>query len=156
MSRWPPRPRPGPTLDFEEIQIPPGPRLGSLVVEAKHLVKGFAGRLLIDDLSFSLPPNGIVGVIGPNGVGKTTLLRMITGQDQPDAGTIRIGKTVRISYTDQMRAGIDPGQTVWEVISGGEASISAGRTEIPSRAYVAAFGFKGADQQKASRAAVRR
>jgi len=135
-------------LDFEEIQIPPGPRLGSLVVEARHLVKGFGDRVLIEDLSFSLPPNGIVGVIGPNGVGKTTLLKMILGEEQPDAGSIRIGETVRISYTDQMRAGIDPGKTVWEVISGGQAYIRAGRTEIPSRAYVAAFGFKGPDQQK--------
>jgi len=135
-------------LDFEEVQIPPGPRLGSLVVEAEHLTKGFADRLLIDDLSFSLPPNGIVGVIGPNGVGKTTLLTMITGQEQPDSGSIKTGETVQISYTDQLRAGIDPARTVWEVISGGQASISAGRTEIPSRAYVAAFGFKGADQQK--------
>jgi ATP-binding cassette ChvD family protein len=135
-------------LDFEEIQIPPGPRLGSLVAEAGHLVKGFGGRILIDDLSFSLPPNGIVGVIGPNGVGKTTLLKMITGRERPDTGSIRTGETVRISYTDQMRAGIDPAKTVWEVISGGEAHIRAGRTEIPSRAYVAAFGFKGADQQK--------
>jgi len=135
-------------LDFEEIQIPPGPRLGSLVVEAEHLTKGFGGRTLIQDLSFSLPPNGIVGVIGPNGIGKTTLLTMITGDERPDAGAVRVGDTVRISYTDQMRAGIDPGKTVWEVISGGEASISAGRTEIPSRAYAAAFGFKGADQQK--------
>ena len=135
-------------LDFEEIQIPPGLRLGSLVVEAEHLRKGFADRLLIDDLSFSLPPNGIVGVIGPNGVGKTTLLTMITGREQPDSGTIRTGETVQISYTDQLRAGIDPAWSVWEVISGGQASISAGRAEIPSRAYVAAFGFKGADQQK--------
>ena len=135
-------------LDFEEIQIPPGPRLGSLVVEAEHLTKGFADRRLIDDLNFSLPPSGIVGVIGPNGVGKTTLLTMITGQEQPDSGTIRTGETVRISYTDQLRAGIEPSWTVWEVISGGQASISAGRAEIPSRAYVAAFGFKGTDQQK--------
>jgi len=135
-------------LDFEEIQIPPGPRLGSLVVKAEHLGKGFGDRVLIDDLSFSLPPNGIVGVIGPNGVGKTTLLTMILGEEQPDAGTITVGETVRISYTDQMRAGIDPGKTVWEVISGAEAYIHAGRTEIPSRAYVAAFGFRGTDQQK--------
>jgi len=135
-------------MDFEEIQIPPGPRLGSLVVEAEHLVKGFGDRLLIDDLSFSLPPNGIVGVIGPNGVGKTTLLKMITGEDSPDSGSIRLGETVRISYTDQLRAGIDPGKTVWEAASGGEAYIRAGRTEIPSRAYVAAFGFKGTGQQK--------
>ncbi|MGH3207080.1 MAG: energy-dependent translational throttle protein EttA [Trebonia sp.] len=135
-------------LDFEEIQIPPGPRLGSLVVEAEHLVKGFAGQLLIEDLSFSLPPNGIVGVIGPNGIGKTTLLKMITGEERPDAGTIRVGETVRIAYTDQLRAGIDPDETVWQVISGGELYFHAGHTEIPSRAYAAAFGFKGPNQQK--------
>ncbi len=137
-------------LDFEEIQIPPGPRLGSLVVEADRLAKGFDDRMLIENLSFSLPPNGIVGVIGPNGVGKTTLLKMITGEERPDAGTIRVGETVRISYTDQMRAGIDPDKTVWEIISGGELYLHAGRTEIPSRAYAAAFGFKGANQQKPS------
>ena len=135
-------------LDFEEIQIPPGPRLGTLVVEAEHLAKAFDDQQLIENLSFSLPPNGIVGVIGPNGVGKTTLLKMITGEERPDAGALRIGETVRVSYTDQMRAGIEPGKTVWDVISGGEACIHAGRAEIPSRAYVAAFGFKGADQQK--------
>jgi ATP-binding cassette ChvD family protein len=138
-------------LDFDEIQIPPGPRLGSLVVEAGHLVKGFGGHPLIDGLTFSLPPNGIVGVIGPNGVGKTTLLKMIVGTEQPDAGTIRVGETVQISYVDQMRAGIDPEKTVWEVISHGETRIRAGRTEIPSRAYVAAFGFKGTGQQKPAR-----
>ena len=137
-----------PKLDFEEIQIPPGPRLGQLVVEAERLGKGFGGRKLIDGLSFSLPPNGIVGVIGPNGVGKTTLLTMILGEQKPDAGTIRVGDSVRISYVDQMRAGIDPDRTVWEVISGGEALIRAGSAWIPSRAYVAAFGFKGSDQQK--------
>jgi ATP-binding cassette ChvD family protein len=135
-------------LDFEEIQIPPGPRLGSLVVEARGLAKGYGDQMLIEGLSFSLPPNGIVGVIGPNGVGKTTLLKMILGEERPDAGTTRVGDTVRISYVDQLRAGIDPDKTVWEVISGGEAYIRAGRTEIPSRAYVAAFGFKGSDQQK--------
>jgi ATP-binding cassette ChvD family protein len=135
-------------LDFEQIQIPPGPRLGSLVVEARDLVKGFDDRTLIEGLSFSLPPNGIVGVIGPNGVGKTTLLQMILGAEQPDAGTIKTGETVRISYVDQLRAGIGPDQTVWEVVSGGEAWIRAGRAEIPSRAYLAAFGFKGPDQQK--------
>jgi ATP-binding cassette ChvD family protein len=135
-------------LDLEEIQIPPGPRLGSLVVEADHLVKGFGDQMLIDGLSFSLPPNGIVGVIGPNGVGKTTLLTMILGEQKPDAGTVKLGETVRVSYVDQMRAGIDPDKTVWEVISGGEALIRAGSTWIPSRAYVAAFGFKGSDQQK--------
>jgi ATP-binding cassette ChvD family protein len=135
-------------LDFEEIQIPPGPRLGSLVVEASDLRKESGDRMLIEDLSFGLPPNGIVGVIGPNGVGKTTLLKMITGEERPDSGTIRIGETVRISYVDQLRQGIDPGKTVWEVISGGESCIRAGKTEIPSRAYVAAFGFKGSGQQK--------
>jgi ATP-binding cassette ChvD family protein len=135
-------------LDFEEIRVPPGPRLGRLVVEADHVTKGFGERLLIEDLSFSLPPNGIVGVIGPNGVGKTTLLKMIIGEERPDAGTMRVGETVRVSYTDQMRAGIDPAKSVWEVISGGEDRISAGRAEIPSRAYAAAFGFKGPDQQK--------
>jgi ATP-binding cassette ChvD family protein len=135
-------------LDFEEIQIPPGPRLGSLVVEAGKLTKGFGDRVLIEDLSFSLPPNGIVGVLGPNGVGKTTLFKMIEGQEKPDSGTVKVGETVQISYVDQLRAGIDPDKNVWEVISGGESYISAGRTEIPSRAYVAAFGFKGSDQQK--------
>jgi ATP-binding cassette ChvD family protein len=138
----------GRKLDFEEIQIPPGPRLGSTVVEVSGLAKGLGDRMLIEDLSFSLPPNGIVGVIGPNGVGKTTLLEMIVGEEQPDAGTIKLGDSVKISYVDQLRAGIDPDKTVWEVISGGETSIRAGRTEIPSRAYVAAFGFKGSGQQK--------
>jgi ATP-binding cassette ChvD family protein len=136
------------SLDFEEIQIPPGPRLGSLVVEAEHLSKGFGDQTLIEDLSFSLPPNGIVGVIGPNGVGKTTLLKMITGEERPDAGTIRVGETVRIACTDQMRAGIDPDETVWQVISCGELYLRAGHTEIPSRAYAAAFGFRGPNQQK--------
>jgi ATP-binding cassette ChvD family protein len=135
-------------LDSEDIQILPGPRLGSLVIEADCLVKGFGDRLLIEGLSFSLPPNGIVGVIGPNGIGKTTLLKMILGEEQPDAGTIKVGETVRVSYVDQMRAGIDADKTVWEVVSGGEACVRAGRTEVPSRAYLAAFGFKGADQQK--------
>jgi ATP-binding cassette ChvD family protein len=135
-------------LDFEEIQIPPGPRLGSLVVEVSHLVKGFGDRCLFENLSFSLPRNGIVGVLGPNGVGKTTLFKMIVGEEQPDEGTIRIGETVRISYVDQGRERIDPGKNVWEVISDGEAHIRVGNVEIPSRAYVAAFGFKGSDQQK--------
>jgi len=135
-------------LDFEEIQIPPGPRLGSLVVEAVGLSKGFGDRMLIEDLNFSLPPNGIVGVIGPNGVGKTTLFKMIVGEEQPDSGSIKVGETVRIAYVDQARASIDPDKNVWEVISDGESFIRAGRSEIPSRAYVAAFGFKGADQQK--------
>jgi ATP-binding cassette ChvD family protein len=135
-------------LDFEEIQIPPGPRLGSQVVEVSHLSKGFGDRELIEDLSFSLPPNGLVGVIGPNGVGKTTLFKMIVGEEQPDSGTIRIGDTVRTSYVDQLRSGIDPNKTVFEAISDGESYIRAGHVEIPSRAYVAAFGFKGPDQQK--------
>jgi len=135
-------------LDFEEIQIPPGPRLGTQVVEITHLIKGFDDQALIEDLSFSLPQGGIVGVIGPNGVGKTTLFKMIIGEEQPDAGTINIGDTVQIAYVDQLRSGIDPSKSVWEVISGGEDIIRSGRTEIPSRAYVAAFGFKGSDQQK--------
>jgi ATP-binding cassette ChvD family protein len=135
-------------LDFEEIQIPPGPRLGSSVVEAEHLSKGFGDRELFEDVGFSLPRNGIVGVLGPNGVGKTTLFKMIVGQDTPDSGRIRVGDTVRMSYVDQLRSGIDPDKTVWEAISDGEATIQVGSVEIPSRAYVAAFGFKGSDQQK--------
>jgi ATP-binding cassette ChvD family protein len=135
-------------LDFEEIQIPSGPRLGSLVVEAEHLAKGLGDRMLAVDLSFSIPPNGIVGVIGPNGVGKTTLLKMITGEELPDSGTLRVGDTVRISYTDQLCSGIDPDKTVWQVISGGELYLRVGQHEVPSRAYAAAFGFKGANQQK--------
>ncbi|HEY7276313.1 MAG TPA: energy-dependent translational throttle protein EttA [Trebonia sp.] len=135
-------------LDFEEIQIPPGPRLGNTVVEVEHLVKGFDDRVLYDDLSFSLPRNGIVGVIGPNGVGKTTLFKMIVGEEQPDNGSIKVGDTVTISYSDQNRAGLDPKKNVWEAISDGETFIHVGNVEIPSRAYVAAFGFKGSDQQK--------
>jgi ATP-binding cassette ChvD family protein len=135
-------------LDFDEIQIPPGPRLGSQVVEVTDLSKGFGDRELIEGLSFSLPRNGLVGVIGPNGVGKTTLFKMIVGDEKPDSGTIRIGDTVKIAYVDQLRSGIDPDKTVWEAISGGEATIRVGNVEIPSRAYVAAFGFKGTDQQK--------
>ena len=135
-------------MDFEEIQIPPGPRLGSLVVEVSGLAKGFDDRMLIENLGFTLPPNGIVGVIGPNGVGKTTLFKMIVGEEQPDAGSIKIGETVQIAYVDQSRERIDPDKNVWQAISDGETYIRAGRTEIPSRAYVAAFGFKGADQQK--------
>jgi ATP-binding cassette ChvD family protein len=135
-------------LDFEEIQIPPGPRLGRQVVEAAGLTKGYGDRVLMEDLSFSLPQGGIVGVIGPNGVGKTTLMKMIIGEEQPDAGTIKVGDTVQISYVDQNRARIAPDKNVWEVISDGEAYIRVGKTEIPSRAYVAAFGFKGSDQQK--------
>ncbi len=135
-------------LDFEEIQIPPGPRLGQIVVETSGLTKGFGDRVLIEKLSFSLPPNGIVGVIGPNGVGKTTLFKMIIGEEKPDDGSIKVGETVQIAYVDQSRERIDPGKNVWEAISDGESFIRAGRTEIPSRAYVAAFGFKGPDQQK--------
>jgi len=135
-------------LDFEEIQIPVGPRLGNVVVEVEHLDKGYGGRTLIKDLSFTLPRNGIVGVIGPNGVGKTTLFKTIVGLEQPDSGTVKIGETVKLSYVDQARAGIDPKKTVWEVVSDGLDYIEVGQTEIPSRAYVSAFGFKGPDQQK--------
>ena len=135
-------------LDFEEIQIPPGPRLGSVVIEADGLSKGFGDRQLIDGLSFSLPRNGIVGVIGPNGVGKTTLFKTIVGLEQPDSGTVRVGDTVKLSYVDQSRAGIDPKKTVWEVVSDKLDYIEVGQNEIPSRAYVSAFGFKGPDQQK--------
>ncbi|GAA0946701.1 energy-dependent translational throttle protein EttA [Actinocorallia libanotica] len=135
-------------LDFEEIQIPPGPRLGGTVIVAEDLTKGFDDRLLMDGLSFNLPPNGIVGVIGPNGVGKTTLFRMITGEQQPDGGKLRIGETVKISYVDQGRGGIDPEANVWQVVSDGLDHIKVGQVEMPSRAYIAAFGFKGPDQQK--------
>jgi ATP-binding cassette ChvD family protein len=135
-------------LDFEEIQIPPGPRLGNVVVEVSNLRKGFGDRVLIDHLSFSLPRNGIVGVIGPNGVGKTTLFKTIVGLEQPDAGTVRIGDTVKLSYVDQARAGIDAKKNVWEVVSEGLDYIKVGNVEMPSRAYVSAFGFKGPDQQK--------
>ena len=135
-------------LDFEEIQIPPGPRLGTQVVEVNDLTKGFDDRTLIEGMSFSLPQGGIVGVIGPNGVGKTTLFNMIVGEEKPDSGNIKIGETVQIAYVDQSRSRIDAGKNVWEVISDGESYITAGKTEIPSRAYVAAFGFKGGDQQK--------
>ncbi|MBU4213325.1 MAG: ATP-binding cassette domain-containing protein, partial [Actinobacteria bacterium] len=135
-------------LDFEEIQIPPGPRLGSLVLEAFDLRKGFDDRVLIDGLSFTLPRNGIVGVIGPNGVGKTTLFKTIVGLEPLDSGDLKIGETVSISYVDQGRGGIDPKKTLWEVVSDGLDFIKVGNVEVPSRAYVAAFGFKGPDQQK--------
>ncbi len=135
-------------LDFEEIQIPAPPRLGNLVVEVSHLDKGFDGRVLIKDLSFTLPRNGIVGVIGPNGVGKTTLFKTIVGLEQPDSGEVKVGETVKLSYVDQNRGGIDPKKNVWEVVSDGLDYIEVGQNEIPSRAYVSAFGFKGPDQQK--------
>ncbi len=135
-------------LDFEEIQIPPGPRLGNIVVEVENLSKGFGDRLLVDDLSFTLPRNGIVGVIGPNGAGKTTLFKMLMGVEQPDSGKIKVGETVKISYADQSRAGIDPKKSLWEVVSDGLDYIKVGQVEMPSRAYVSAFGFKGPDQQK--------
>ncbi|RKT36761.1 ATP-binding cassette ChvD family protein [Microbacterium sp. AG1240] len=135
-------------LDFDEIQIPPGPRLGSIVIEAKKLQKGFDGRSLISNLSFSLPPNGIVGVIGPNGVGKTTLFKTIVGLEPVDGGEVKIGETVKISYVDQNRSNIDPQKTLWEVVSDGLDIITIGKVEIPSRAYVSKFGFKGPDQQK--------
>ncbi|MDQ7806784.1 energy-dependent translational throttle protein EttA [Amycolatopsis sp. A133] len=135
-------------LDFEEIQIPPGPRLGNVVVEVEKLQKGFDGRVLIDGLSFDLPRNGIVGVIGPNGVGKTTLFKTIVGLEEPDDGVVKIGETVKLSYVDQNRGGIDPKKTVWQVVSDELDYIHVGQTEMPSRAYVSAFGFKGPDQQK--------
>ncbi|MBN0971852.1 MULTISPECIES: energy-dependent translational throttle protein EttA [Gordonia] len=137
-------------LDFEEIQIPTPPRLGDVVVEVSHLDKGFEGRVLIKDLSFTLPRNGIVGVIGPNGVGKTTLFKTIVGLERPDSGTVKVGETVKLSYVDQSRANIDPKKTVWEVVSDGLDYIEVGQNEMPSRAYVSAFGFKGPDQQKRS------
>ncbi len=145
-------------MDFEEIQIPPGPRLGSIVIEADHLTKGFGDRILMDDLSFTLPRNGIVGVIGPNGVGKTTLFRMIVAmaesqsdaETSPDDGKLRVGDTVKLSYVDQSRSGLDPSKNVWEVVSDGLDWIKVGNVEMPSRAYVGAFGFKGPDQQKPS------
>jgi ATP-binding cassette ChvD family protein len=135
-------------LDFEEIQIPPGPRLGNTVIEANELVKGFDDRVLIDHLSFSLPRNGIVGIIGPNGVGKTTLFKTIVGLEKPDEGSVRVGETVKLSYVDQNRSGLDGTKTVWEVVSDGLDHMMVGKVEMPSRAYVAAFGFKGPDQQK--------
>lgn len=135
-------------LDFEEIQIPPGPRLGNIVVEVDKLNKAFGEKVLVDGLSFTLPRNGIVGVIGPNGAGKTTLFKMIQGLETPDAGNIKVGETVKISYVDQTRANLDPKKTLWEVVSDGLDYINVGQVEMPSRAYVSAFGFKGPDQQK--------
>ena len=135
-------------LDWTDIRIPVGPRLGAKVLEVEHLHKEFDGRVLIDDLSFSLPRAGIVGVIGPNGVGKSTLFKMIIGAEQPTSGTITLGETVKVSYVDQNREGIDPNKTLWEVVSGGTDKMLVGETEVPSRAYVASFGFKGQDQQK--------
>jgi ATP-binding cassette ChvD family protein len=135
-------------LDFEEIQIPPGPRLGTVVVEVSHLDKGFDDRLLIKDLSFSLPPNGIIGVIGPNGVGKTTLFKTIVGLEKPDSGEVRVGDTVKLSYVDQGREGLQGTDNVWKVVSDGLDFIQVGNVEMPSRAYISAFGFKGPDQQK--------
>jgi ATP-binding cassette ChvD family protein len=135
-------------LDFEEIQIPPGPRLGNVVIDTRDLTKGFGDRVLIDDLSFTLPRNGIVGVVGPNGAGKTTLFKMLVGEEKPDDGEIRVGETVKVAYVEQNRSGIDPNKTLWEVVSDGLDHLQVGNVEMPSRAYVAAFGFKGPDQQK--------
>jgi len=135
-------------VDFEEVNIPPGPRLGDVVLEAKDLAKGFGHRLLIDGLSFSLPRAGIVGVVGPNGVGKTTLFRMVMGEEQPDSGALTVGETVKISYVDQGRGRLDPKKSVWEIVSDGLDHIKVANFEMPSRAYVASFGFKGPDQQK--------
>ncbi|MEV8327130.1 energy-dependent translational throttle protein EttA [Kitasatospora sp. NPDC056731] len=135
-------------LDFEEIQIPPGPRLGSIVIEVENLSKAFGEKILIDDLSFTLPRNGIVGIIGPNGAGKTTLFKMLQDMETPDSGMVKVGDTVKISYVDQSRANIDPKKTLWEVVSDGLDWINVGQVEMPSRAYVSAFGFKGPDQQK--------
>jgi ATPase subunit of ABC transporter with duplicated ATPase domains len=135
-------------LDFEEIQIPAGPRLGSVVLEVKNLKKGFGDRVLIDGLSFTLPRNGIVGIIGPNGAGKSTLFKTIVGFEQADGGEVKIGETVKVSYVDQGRGGIDPEKNVWEVVSDGLDFMQVGNVEIPSRAYVSTFGFKGPDQQK--------
>ncbi|MFB7476576.1 energy-dependent translational throttle protein EttA [Kitasatospora sp. NPDC056184] len=135
-------------LDFEEIQIPPGPRLGSVVIEVENLNKAFGEKVLIDDLSFTLPRNGIVGIIGPNGAGKTTLFKMLQDLETPDSGSVKVGETVKISYVDQSRSNIDPKKTLWEVVSDGLDWINVGQVEMPSRAYVSAFGFKGPDQQK--------
>jgi ATPase subunit of ABC transporter with duplicated ATPase domains len=135
-------------LDFEEIQIPAGPRLGDIVIDAKDLKKGFGDRVLVEGLSFTLPRNGIVGVIGPNGVGKTTLFKTIVGLEELDGGSLKVGETVKISYVDQSRANIDPNKTLWEVVSDGLDFIQVGKVEVPSRAYVSTFGFKGPDQQK--------
>lgn len=135
-------------LDFDEIQIPPGPRLGTTVIRSEDLTKGFDDRVLMEKLTFDLPRNGIVGIIGPNGVGKTTLFRMVTGSETPDSGSIVVGDTVKISYADQSRGGIDPNKNVWEVVSDGLDHIKVGNVEMPSRAYIAAFGFRGPDQQK--------
>jgi ATP-binding cassette ChvD family protein len=137
-------------LDFEEIQIPPGPRLGNVVIEVNNLTKGFGDRVLIEDLSFTLPRNGIVGIIGPNGAGKTTLFKTLMGMEEPDSGAVKIGETVKISYVDQSRGGIDPKKSLWEVVSDGQDFIKVGQVEMPSRAYVSCFGFKGPDQQKAA------
>jgi len=137
-------------LDFEEIQIPPGPRLGNVVIEVNNLTKGYGDRVLIEDLSFTLPRNGIVGIIGPNGAGKTTLFETLMGMETADSGAVKIGETVKISYVDQSRGGIDPKKSLWEVVSDGNDFIKVGQVEMPSRAYVSCFGFKGPDQQKAA------
>ena len=143
-------------LDFEEIQIPPGPRLGNVVVEVEHLNKGFGEKVLIDDLSFTLPRNGIVGVIGPNGAGKTTLFKMLQGLENPDSGSIKVGDTVKISYVDQSRENIDPKKTLWAVVSDELDYINVGQVEMPSRAYVSRVRLQGPRPAEARRGPLRR
>ena len=155
MKRWRTEAEKTRKLDFEEIQIPPGPRLGSIVVETSHLDKGFDGRVLVKDLSFSLPRGGIVGVIGPNGVGKTTLFKTIVGLEQPDSGEVRVGETVKISYVDQSRGGIDPAKNVWQVVSDGLDYIKVGQVEMPSPRLRVRLRVQGPGPAEAVRRAVR-
>ena len=151
MKKWPKKQKKTKKLDFDEIQIPPGPRLGQQVLEVESIRKGFGDRVLVDNLSFSLPRNGIVGVIGPNGVGKSTLFKTVVGLESVDGGSLKVGESVKLAYVDQDRSGIDPEKSLWEVVSDGLDVIQVGNVEIPSRAYVSSFGFKGPDQQKKKR-----